>query len=338
VTRPVVDRISVADIPAFGVAPDSWRLLDDVELMQMPDPDFLIDGVLPRKALGVIYAPSGCGKTTLVAGLAVSLATRRDWFGHPVRHQGASIYVGAEDPGGFKLRLRAAKQAARLPLDKPIGCYTFPEAIDMRDATSVARFSRFLERAFESGDLSREVLFVDTYAASVAGSNENSSEDTTLAMSHGQRWRDELGLTVVFIHHTNATGTRERGHSAMRGAADFMIAMTPVDDLVHVECSKQRNAPNFDTFQIKLTPVEGGGCVFRSAADVLPASGLTTVQTKVLEVLRETFSADGATKSEWQRTCGDVAERSFHRSAKVLQERGYVKQIGSHFRVTGGGR
>jgi KaiC/GvpD/RAD55 family RecA-like ATPase len=332
--------LTAVDIPAFTSAqpPESWRLLDDVEVLTLPDPEFLIQGLLPRNAVGVVYGPSGSGKTTIAAGLAVSLATGRNWFGHTVCHPGASIYVGAEDPGGFKVRLRAANLAARVPLDHAIGCFSFRDPVDLRDVTAVARFSAFLERAFEACDVARELLIVDTYAASVPGASENSSEDTTLAMSHAHRWRETLGLTVILIHHTNASGNRERGHSAMRGSADFMIALTPVDDVVHVECSKQRNAPNFDTFTLKLTPVPDGGCVFRLASDVLPTNTLTAVQAKVYAVLRDTFAAEGATKGEWQRTCADVAERSFHRAAKILQERGYVKAVGTHFRVTGGAR
>ena len=41
----------------------------------------------------------------------------------------------------------------------------------------------------------------------------------------------------------------------MRGAADFMIALNPVDDVVLVECSKQRNAPAVARFMLKLTPI-----------------------------------------------------------------------------------
>jgi integrase len=177
------DYQDVGTIEAEDVAPlNGWRLLDDVEILTLPDPEFLIAGVLPRKAVGVVYGPGGSGKTTIVGGLAVSLATGHDWFGHQICHRGASIYVGAEDPGGFKVRLRAAKQAARLPLDEAIGCYTFPEPIDLRDVTAVAKFSTFLARRFDVGDVPREVLIVDTYAASVPGASENSSEDTTLAM------------------------------------------------------------------------------------------------------------------------------------------------------------
>lgn len=321
------------------ITPESWRLLDDVEIMELPDPEFLIERLLPRRAVGALVAPPGIGKTTLAAHVAVSVATGRDCFGNRVLHRGASVCAAAEDASGFKLRLLTKKRADRLPLDVPIGVHTFPEAVDMRDPVSVARFTSFLERAFESGDLPRELLIIDTYAASMAGANENASEDTTTAMLHAHQWRERLGLTVLLIHHTNASGTRERGHSAMRGAADFMIEMKPEDDVVKLECTKMRNGPAFPTLNLKLTPVpDANGLVFRLASEVLPSGTLSLSQTKVLAVLTDVFSADGASKSEWQRTCADIPERSFHRACKVLQERGFVKAVGTHFRVTGGGR
>ena len=220
--------------------PQPWRLLDDVAILNLPDPEYLIDGVLPRRGVGVVYAPSGTAKTTMIAGMSTSLAKGLSWFGHDVRYRGATVYVATEDPPGFKARLRSAKTASRLALDEPIGVYTFPEPIDLRDAVSVGLFRRFLEKAKASLLLPLVHVVVDTYAAATPGASENSSEDTTQAMVHAQHWRDELDVTVTLVHHTNATGNRERGHSAMRGAADFMIALTPVDDLIVVECSKQQ--------------------------------------------------------------------------------------------------
>jgi hypothetical protein len=316
--------------------PPSWRLLDDVELLELPDPQAIIAGVLFEQTVGVIYSPPGGGKTTLCAGLAVAQATLPTWFGHRVVSPGATVYVAAEDPAGFKMRVSAAKRAARLSLTKRIGVYTFPDTIDLRDPVSVAMFGRFLKHQAQGSAVPLKTVIVDTYAASNPGASENSSEDTTTAMVHAQRWRDDLGVSVVLVHHTNAGGSRERGHSAMRGAADFMIAMTPVDDAIHVECSKQRNAVPFEKLVLKMVPLaDGDGCVLRLAADVLPSTGLTEVQGKVFGILKDNFAADGATKSEWQRTCHDVPERSFYRACKVLVESGYVKAVQSHFRLTG---
>jgi len=312
--------------------PDSWRLLDDVEVMEMADPDYLIEGIIPRRGVGAIYGPSGAGKTTLVADLSVSIATGATWHGRPVLHRGCVVYVATEDPSGYKVRLRAKKVAAGLPLDVPIGVYVFPEPISLRDAVSVRKFTEFLLQVEWPQPL--EAIVLDTYAASMPGANENTSEETTMAMAHSQLWRDRLGCAVILVHHSNASGTRERGHSAMRGAADFMISLTPADDVVRVECSKQRNGAPFEALTLKLSPVSGcSGVVFQEAATMPVSATLTPIQAKVLDALREHFTEDGATKGEWQRTCSDVSDRSFHRAAKVLEERGRVLHSGPRFRV-----
>ena len=218
----------------------------------------------------------------------------------------------------------------------PIGVYTFPEAIDLCNPEQVGRFEHFLSTA--GAERAYELIFGDTFAALTPGASENSSEDVTTAMVHAQRWRTKLGATVLLNHHTNAAGSRERGHSAMRGAADFMISLTPVDDVVHMESSKQRNGPAFPTITLRLVPgPDGQGVVFRTASEVM--SGRNTLAGTGQGVRRAAghLRDDGATKSEWQRTCHDIAERTFYRAAKVLDEQGYVQQVGSRIRVTAKG-
>ena len=312
--------------------PDTWRILDDVEVLQLPDPEFLIDGILQRRSVAVIYSPPSVGKTTAIASMAVALATGRAWFGYRVARPVPCLYVGAEDPGGFKVRLAAAKRAAGLPLDTAIGVHTFPEAIDLRDDLSVTAFARFVKHRFPDGEI---VVFVDTYAAATPGAAENSSEDTSKAMTHGHLLKDALSATVVYAHHTNASGSRERGHSAMRGSADTMLDLQPVDDVIHVEASKQRNgASGHRLLTLKLVPEAGGSVVLRPAGDVLPSGSLSPHQRRAYDVLRETFGLGGATKAEWQRVTTGVPERSFYRAAKVLVEAGFVAQVGTHFRIT----
>jgi len=316
-----------SDTPPRSIAP-AFRLLDDVQVLELPDPEWSIDGILPRRAIVGLYGPPGSYKTTLIAGLHVAVATGQPWLGHRIANRGASIYVGAEDVSGFKIRLAAAKRAARLSLSHTVGVFCFPEAIDLLSDVSVDRFLTFIR---ESGG-AFELVTIDTYSASTPGAAENSSEDTTAAMMHAQQIRDALRATVVLVHHTNASGTRERGHSAMRGSADTMISLTPVDDAVEVECSKQRNGAPFPKLTLKPVPVPEGGCVLRLAADVMAGPELTPTQAAVLSILQETFMADGATKSEWQRACQHIPERSFHRAAKILVERKRANQVGTHFR------
>lgn len=311
--------------------PKTWRVIDDAELMDLPDPEWLIEGILPRRALACLYGPPGSGKTTILADIATAIATKGDFYGHRVWFRGSVVCVGSDDSHGWKPRIRGSKLTRGLALDKPIGVYLFPEPLDILDNTKVDAFIAFM--ASIEWPMPIELGIIDTYAASTPGANENSSEDTTRAMVNAQRLRDALDATIVLAHHTNAGGSRERGHSAMRGAADTMIVLSQSDDIVKLECNKQRNGPPFKALTLKLTELPEGGCVFRLAADMAPATELTTIQRKVYDALRDTFAAEGATKSEWQSTCNDIADRSFHRACKVLGERGLVQPVGAKFRA-----
>jgi len=304
-----------------------WRLISDVEILNMPDSEFLIEGVLPRRGLVCLYGPPGAGKTTILADMAVAVATKGSFFGHAVKHQGVTVYAGTDDPHGWKPRLLAKKKDAGLDLSESIGIFLFTEPLNLLDTAAVDAFAGFL--AGIEWAMPIELLMIDTYAASTPGASENSSEDTTRAIVNAQRLRDALNATVVLAHHTNAGGSRERGHSAIRGAMDTMLALAPADDIVKFECNKQRNAAPFNAITLKLT--EGkGGCLFRLASDVAVTVDLTTNQRKVLDCLKENF-ATGATKAEWRNSCQDVAERTFHRACKNLQDLGLVRVSGSRF-------
>ena len=306
-----------------------WRLIDDAELMEQPDPEYLIDGILGRRTVSALYGPPSTGKTTMAAAISVSIATGRPFLGHRVMHRGSVVYVGPDDPGGWKPRLAAAKRDLGLPLDKPVGIYLFAEPFDLLDVKRVESLIDFLHGVEWPAPV--ELVIIDTYAACVPGANENGSEDTTRAMVALQRLRSAVQATVLLCHHTNAVGSRERGHSALRGAMDTMLALNQSDDIVKLECSKQRNGAAFKPITLKLAEQSGGGCVFKLAADVAPTRELTVAQRKVFDSLRDNFSAEGATKGEWQRVCSDVPERTFHRVTKVLQAHGMVRARGPRF-------
>lgn len=333
----LVERVSAAATEAVGGsshgAQAEWRLIDDAQLLNEPDPEPLIDGVLFRRGLTIIYSPPGTGKTTLAALLAVSIATKRPLFGHQVRHQGSVCYIGPDDPAGWKPRLITAKQEYGLDLADSIGVFLFPEPFDLLDDAKVTALIAFLVAQPWPAPL--EAVIVDTFAAVTPGANENAAEDLTRAMVNAKRLSDGVQAAVIICHHTNAAGSRERGHSAMRGAADTMLALVPSDDIVRLECNKQRNGSQFEALTLKLVETPDG-CVFRLLQDVAPTTVLTPAQQKALDALRDTFSADGATKSEWQRTCSDIQERTFHRAAKRLQDLGLVRQSGPRFMVVAG--
>jgi hypothetical protein len=318
----------------LGRFPASWRLLSDVELESEPDPRYIIDGVLQARGKGFVYGLPGCGKTQFLAQMAVSVTTGRPFYGHTILEQGAVVYLGAEDVGGWKVRLRTAKRAAGLALDRSIGVFTFPEAIDLRDPVSVGLFGEYVRAVADEVPL--VLTLIDTYSASMAGAQETSSEDTTTALDHVGRLVGKLGCSVLFAHHTNASGTRERGHSALRGGSDFCISLEATDDLITATVDKNRNGPTGDTWAMKSTPgPDGAGVVLRLASDVLPSKTLTPAQARVYDQLRTLFGAHGATKTEWLKACTGIAERTAYHCFNRLEAQGFVRLVGTHYHLTG---
>src|SRR5262249_5735208 len=67
------------------------------------------------------------------------------------------------------------------------------------------------------------------------------------------RVRRATSATIVAVHHTNATGFRERGSTVIRGGMDVMLEVSKDDELIIVSCSKMKDAADFEP--IYLRPV-----------------------------------------------------------------------------------
>ncbi len=80
---------------AQGPSPARCRLLTAREVLELPDPEWLIDGFMEQAVFGGLYGRSGDGKTFVALDLALSIATGRVWQGRVVK-QGPVVYVVAE--------------------------------------------------------------------------------------------------------------------------------------------------------------------------------------------------------------------------------------------------
>jgi hypothetical protein len=301
-------RAIVADFSTTSVSPDIYAsdrgLIDDVEILSMPDMPMIIEGVLGTRSTGAIVGPIGCGKTTVAIGLGLSVAARDEFLGHRVVRNGAVVYAAREGQSMLRRRVEAAKVAYGLPLDTPAGFCCYIDDLDLLNQTSV---QRFIDHAKQAAPV---LGIVDTFHAAFTG-DENSSRDVGLALRQAHRIRDALDCTIVFLHHLNASASRERGSTAFRASLDTMLMLTPADDALRLVCEKQRDGAAVPEIALRLTPVPGyQGQVVRLAADVLPATELTPTQARVLARLAEDF-LDGASTSEWKATVAHADGAAF---------------------------
>ena len=79
------DELAGGDLPSPDQTP--FRIDTAESLLLLPDPEWLIDGIIQENSLALIYGPSGCGKSFLALDLAHHLALKRTWFGYNGTYQ-----------------------------------------------------------------------------------------------------------------------------------------------------------------------------------------------------------------------------------------------------------
>jgi putative DNA primase/helicase len=79
-------------------------------LINLPDPSWLIEGLIEEHVLGVLYGASGEGKSFVALDWALSVANDQRWCGRAVR-PGPVIYVAAEGGRNIGKRIGAWKTA-----------------------------------------------------------------------------------------------------------------------------------------------------------------------------------------------------------------------------------
>lgn len=187
-------------------------------------PDWLVSGLVPSQAVVVLAGTPGVGKSFTALSWAARVAEGGDWFGRKCRQAGV-VYVLGEGFRAFGRRV-AAWEDAHGPLPESVGFLDGGRAgVDLCDAASVGRLIEQL-RAF--GSLGLVVL--DTFSMLASVSNENDNAEVARAMRGASRIVEELGASVVLVHHVAKASGMVRGATSFRGNADAVVVAAPMGE------------------------------------------------------------------------------------------------------------
>lgn len=235
-SKTVLDEEAEKEKPAF-------KLLNLDDLEQLPEPTWLVEGMMPDNSLTTLYGPPGSAKSFLALDVALSIVTGIKFHNAPVK-QGRVIYSLGEGLRGLRYRIEAwciaHPNADRELIRKNF--VVIPRAVHLLEDYDVSMLFNTIELQ-ESVDL----VIIDTLARSLVGGDENSAGDVGRAIAVCDRVRDMTGSATLIVHHTDASGTKARGSTALPGASDTMIRMgkDTNQNVITITCPKMKDGEPF---------------------------------------------------------------------------------------------
>ena len=118
--------------------------------------------------------------------------------------------IVAEGADALKLRVEAWKLAHKFPLDRAVGYYVVPHAIDLSNPADVAALIDVVQ------PIEPAVVLVDTLPRCMGNLEENDASGMGRAIHALDRIKDATGATVIPITHSGKDGKDIRGSSALR--------------------------------------------------------------------------------------------------------------------------
>jgi predicted ATP-dependent serine protease len=211
--------ISRGDKPAQPVLAD--QILSISALNDLPDPEPLIDNVLDKGTVALLYGKWGSLKSFTALDWGASVATGRPWQGRPVE-QGNVLYIAAEGAFGIKGRVNAWEQGwQRQILDGALDI--LPRSVNLLNQSDMRNLGALIKWA------GYRLVVIDTLSRCMVGADENSAKDCGIAVDvlHQLRECTPDGRGVILgLHHAGKDGKTFRGSSAFEAGADTVYSTT----------------------------------------------------------------------------------------------------------------
>ena len=308
------------------------------QLLKFKPPSWLIEGLVPHEAMVGLAGPPGVGKSMLALDWGLSVATGQPWLGH-VTDPGFVLYIAAEGHSGLSIRAKAWVEAHKIhPARVPFGLVKGRITIQT-EQTREGDYDTLFKRIDEELTHEPKLVIIDTLARCLDG-DENTNEGMGSFLDGAERLIDRYKSTVLVLHHKNAAGTKERGHTSFRGTLGSLFFFEPVPrdktGLLVLKNEKQRDAREAAHIYLKMSEV--GDSAMLAVADapatqhndlVARASAMRTQDMIKLLHGRE----EGLSWSEWFLLSG-LSKSQFARRIKKLTDESIIyKDQGRYYLV-----
>jgi len=230
---------------------------DQIDAEGKGEPPELVEGLLTVGTANTMFGAPGSAKTFAASHLSFCIAEGVSFFGFNVR-QGDVLYIAAEASRVVRDRMRAYRKEHE---EHTLGrVHLLPRSVNLLDpAGDVDGLLMLIERHAKRIGRPIVLVVIDTLARSMAGGNENSTEDMSIAVQASERINELTGAAVLYVHHCGKdAGKGARGSNALLGGVDgeFELTKDATNRTYQIRVSKQRDGVNEGvTFGFRLKGV-----------------------------------------------------------------------------------
>lgn len=221
------------------------------EALQMPDKVWLIDQILGRHDIGMIYGASGAGKTFITLDLIMSACTGTKFAeSFDVKEKLNVAYCAGEGKSGISSRLSAVVKKFKITPSELTNftLVTWVPQLYLEEEKSVHEFISRWNRKKKDLDL----LVIDTFHTATVGAEENSTKDMGKILHSCRLLTEKLNCAVLLVHHSEKTGSSERGNGSLRCGNDFVLEVKK-GNLI---CSKLKDGDKWESIAFQLKKME----------------------------------------------------------------------------------
>lgn len=234
-------------------------------------PDFLVAPILPRVGLSIWAGSPGCGKSSLIRGLAVALSTGApSWLGLELgKERSKALREVGVPPGSLLIHLEESRASVFRHL-KELGLTDEAElaVLDMDDVSDAGfKLDPVLSQVRPA------LVVVDTMAELLGLQEINSYTQTVAALQEFRVLSERHQTHFAFIHHAPKQDTSDEnailGSTGIRASVDtaMVYRKLPRTGTRVLSCSKVRVGQEILPLAVGLDPVTKQSVAIGSAEE-----------------------------------------------------------------------
>ena len=344
-----VDVMEAAAEQTSLPATTPFNFLRLTDIVESPQPKWLIDRFLPAGGTSLVTGPHASYKSFLTLDIGFCVATGLPWHGFAVK-QGLVVYIAAEGVKGLGNRAQALLE--HYGQQRPDNFLVLGAPVQFSDQKTRASF------VAKVAALKPVLIIIDTLARCTVNVDENSSRSMGALVDAIYTIVENTGAHVMIVHHNNKGG-EYRGSSALPAAVDshFAVERDWDGDQVTLTTKKQKDAEEhpvltFEKKIVEIHQISQTSCHNMSVPESVPTSlvfemvessgdgngsgnisgKLHGFKKQVFQKLVDDFGDEGATTGQWSNVCeaAGIDGHNYNRTRRELVDMGAVVVQDSH--------